>query len=185
MLGSIGAGERHVQLVMLTNGLVVGAVAAAVGAVLGLAIWFGFTPRLETLTGRLEEARQRVAVARGYSADLRLTLGRIAAAQVESLIESSNGEHRRAYELLAACARDLAAAGQRAMAAMFQVRAAWELVRAGDAPAASTLASAVEPAGLGTEERIVHLLIGAHVKAAASAVPGALVAVAICARLAI
>ena len=135
--------------------------------------------RLEALTGRLEEARQRVAVARGYSADLRLTLGRIAAAQVESLIESSNGEHRRAYELLAACARDLAAAGQRAMAAMFQVRAAWELVRAGDAPAASTLASAVEPAGLGTEERIVHLLIGAHVKVAASAVPGALVAVAI------
>lgn len=51
MLGSIGAGDNHVQLVMLTNGLVVGLAAAAVGAVLGLGGWLAFAPRMERLAG--------------------------------------------------------------------------------------------------------------------------------------
>ena len=49
MLGSLGATDRHVRLVMLANGAVVGAVAAVVGTVIGLAGWIAFAPRLETI----------------------------------------------------------------------------------------------------------------------------------------
>ena len=49
MLGALGATDRHVRLVMLANGAAVGAVAAVVGATIGLAGWFVLAPRLETL----------------------------------------------------------------------------------------------------------------------------------------
>jgi putative ABC transport system permease protein len=51
MLGAIGATDRHVRLVMVANGAVVGIVAALTGTVLGLVGWIAFVPHLETLTG--------------------------------------------------------------------------------------------------------------------------------------
>jgi hypothetical protein len=134
--------------------------------------------RLEALADRVQTARQRLASARAYAVDLKLMLGMMAVAQVESLIESLSGNHRRAHELLADAAGDLDAAGQPAMAAMFRVRDAWELVRAGDIPTASALIAAVDPDTLGAEERIVHMLIGAHLHLAAPAVAEALEVVA-------
>jgi putative ABC transport system permease protein len=49
MLGAIGASDRHVRLVLLANGAVVGAVAAVTGTAIGLAGWLAFAPRLETI----------------------------------------------------------------------------------------------------------------------------------------
>ena len=49
MLGAIGAGDRHVRLVLLANGASVGAVAAVTGTTVGLAGWLAFSPRLETI----------------------------------------------------------------------------------------------------------------------------------------
>jgi putative ABC transport system permease protein len=48
MLAAIGATERHIRLVLLTNGAVVGAIAALVGTVGGLALWVVFAPTLES-----------------------------------------------------------------------------------------------------------------------------------------
>lgn len=118
--------------------------------------------RLAALSGRAEEARQRLRTARAHAADLKLTLGLMAAAQVESLTEALEGEHRQAHELLTRAGDSLTAAGQSAMAAGFRVRAAWELVHCGDAAAAAALASAVPLEFLGSGERIVHTIVGAH-----------------------
>jgi putative ABC transport system permease protein len=49
MLEAIGATDRHVRLVMLTNGAVVGAVAAVAGAAIGVGGWLAFAPRLERI----------------------------------------------------------------------------------------------------------------------------------------
>jgi putative ABC transport system permease protein len=49
MLGSIGATDGHIRLVMLANGAVVGATAATVGTAVGLAGWFAFVPTLRTI----------------------------------------------------------------------------------------------------------------------------------------
>jgi putative ABC transport system permease protein len=49
MLAAVGATDRHVRLVLLANGVVVGATAALIGAVAGLAGWAAFVPRLETI----------------------------------------------------------------------------------------------------------------------------------------
>jgi putative ABC transport system permease protein len=49
MLGAIGATDRHVRFVLLANGAVVGVVAAVTGTAAGLAGWFAFAPRLETI----------------------------------------------------------------------------------------------------------------------------------------
>jgi putative ABC transport system permease protein len=49
MLGAVGATDRHVRLVLLANGAVVGALSAVTGAMIGLAGWIAFVPRLETL----------------------------------------------------------------------------------------------------------------------------------------
>ena len=46
-LAAIGATEKHLRLVLLTNGVVVGAIGALVGAILGLAIWLALVPTLE------------------------------------------------------------------------------------------------------------------------------------------
>jgi putative ABC transport system permease protein len=51
MLAAIGATERHLRLVMATHGLIVGVLAAALGACGGLAIWVGLTPVLEPAAG--------------------------------------------------------------------------------------------------------------------------------------
>jgi putative ABC transport system permease protein len=51
MLGSIGATDRHVRLVMLANGAVVGVVAAVAGALLGVVGWLAAASPLENLAG--------------------------------------------------------------------------------------------------------------------------------------
>ena len=51
MLGAIGATERHLRLVVLANGAVLGLVAAVAGAGFGLAGWFAVAPRLEQSVG--------------------------------------------------------------------------------------------------------------------------------------
>jgi putative ABC transport system permease protein len=50
MLGSIGATDGHVRLVMLANGAAVGATAAIVGTAVGLAGWFAFVPTLRSIS---------------------------------------------------------------------------------------------------------------------------------------
>jgi putative ABC transport system permease protein len=47
MLASTGATDRHVRLVVLANGAVVGIAGAALGLVLGLAGWLAYRPALE------------------------------------------------------------------------------------------------------------------------------------------
>ncbi len=56
MLSSIGATERNIRLVMIANGLVVGATAALAGAVLGLAAWIAYAPTLQRDTGHVVDA---------------------------------------------------------------------------------------------------------------------------------
>jgi putative ABC transport system permease protein len=51
MLGAIGATDRHVRLVMVANGAVVGTVAAVAGTAVGLIGWMAFLPHLETVVG--------------------------------------------------------------------------------------------------------------------------------------
>ena len=47
MLAAIGATEKHLRLVLLTNGAVVGAVGALIGTIAGLALWLAVEPTLE------------------------------------------------------------------------------------------------------------------------------------------
>lgn len=49
MLGSLGATDRHVRLVLLANGAAVGVTASVVGAVLGLVVWFAFAPLMQSI----------------------------------------------------------------------------------------------------------------------------------------
>ena len=56
MLSAIGATERHLRLVMIAGGLVVGLVAALAGAALGLAAWFAYAPTLQQATGHVVDA---------------------------------------------------------------------------------------------------------------------------------
>jgi putative ABC transport system permease protein len=51
MLGAIGASHRHIRLVLLANGLVIGAAGALAGAILGVAGWIALSPQLESLLG--------------------------------------------------------------------------------------------------------------------------------------
>ena len=48
MLAAVGATEKQVRLVLLANGAVVGAIAAAVGTAVGLGAWLVFAPTLES-----------------------------------------------------------------------------------------------------------------------------------------
>src|SRR5918998_3002984 len=50
-LAAIGATEKHLRLVLLTGGAVVGAIGALIGAILGLAIWLVLVPTLEPAVG--------------------------------------------------------------------------------------------------------------------------------------
>jgi putative ABC transport system permease protein len=47
MLGSLGATDRNVRLVVRANGVVVGVVGSLIGAALGLGLWFAYRPALE------------------------------------------------------------------------------------------------------------------------------------------
>jgi putative ABC transport system permease protein len=47
MLGALGATDRNIRLVMRANGVVVGVAGALTGAVVGLAAWLAYRPRLE------------------------------------------------------------------------------------------------------------------------------------------
>ena len=47
MLAAIGATEKHLRLVLVANGAVVGAIGALVGTVVGLALWLAAAPALE------------------------------------------------------------------------------------------------------------------------------------------
>src|SRR5437879_5628533 len=51
MLSALGATDKHVRLVLLADGAAVGVAGALLGALLGLAAWFGFVPTLQSLTG--------------------------------------------------------------------------------------------------------------------------------------
>src|SRR5215207_8670485 len=50
-LAAIGATEKHLRLVLLANGTVVGAIGALIGAIVGLAIWLALVPTLEPAVG--------------------------------------------------------------------------------------------------------------------------------------
>jgi putative ABC transport system permease protein len=50
MLGAMGATDRHIRLVLLAGGAAVGATAAIVGTVVGLAGWLAFVPMLRTIS---------------------------------------------------------------------------------------------------------------------------------------
>jgi putative ABC transport system permease protein len=51
MLAAIGATERHIRLVMVSNGVVIGLIAASLGVAIGLAAWIALTPLLEGPVG--------------------------------------------------------------------------------------------------------------------------------------
>jgi putative ABC transport system permease protein len=51
MLGAIGASHRHIRLVLLANGVVIGGVGALAGAIVGVAGWVALSPQLESLLG--------------------------------------------------------------------------------------------------------------------------------------
>jgi putative ABC transport system permease protein len=47
MFAAVGATQKHIRLVLVTNGAVVGAIAAVIGTIAGLALWLVFAPTLE------------------------------------------------------------------------------------------------------------------------------------------
>ena len=51
MMSAVGATERHVRLAMLASGAATGAVAAGVGASIGVAGWVAIAPRMESAAG--------------------------------------------------------------------------------------------------------------------------------------
>ena len=48
MLGSLGASDRNIRLVVRVNGLLVGLAGAVAGFVIGMAAWLAYRPRLES-----------------------------------------------------------------------------------------------------------------------------------------
>jgi putative ABC transport system permease protein len=48
MLAAVGATGKHLRLVMMTNGAVVGTLAAVIGTIAGLGLWLVFAPTLES-----------------------------------------------------------------------------------------------------------------------------------------
>jgi putative ABC transport system permease protein len=51
MLASVGATQKHLRLVLMTNGALVGAIAALAGTIVGLALWVAVAPTLESAVG--------------------------------------------------------------------------------------------------------------------------------------
>ena len=65
MLAAIGATEKHLRLVLLWNGAIVGAIGALIGTVAGLALWVAVAPTLEpALDYRLDRFSLPWALAR-------------------------------------------------------------------------------------------------------------------------
>jgi putative ABC transport system permease protein len=48
MLSATGATQKHIRLVLLTNGALVGTIAALIGAIVGIALWLAVAPTVET-----------------------------------------------------------------------------------------------------------------------------------------
>lgn len=48
MLAAIGATQKHVRLVLVANGVIVGAIAAVCGTIVGLAVWVAVAPAVES-----------------------------------------------------------------------------------------------------------------------------------------
>jgi putative ABC transport system permease protein len=48
MLAAVGATQKHLRLALLTNGAVVGTLAASIGTIAGLTLWLVFAPTLES-----------------------------------------------------------------------------------------------------------------------------------------
>jgi putative ABC transport system permease protein len=48
MLAAVGATQKHIRLVLVWNGAVIGTTAAVVGTMAGLALWVAFAPTLES-----------------------------------------------------------------------------------------------------------------------------------------
>ncbi len=53
MLSSLGATERHVELVMVANGAAVGGAAVIAGAIAGFGAWLAYIPRLQEASGHV------------------------------------------------------------------------------------------------------------------------------------
>ena len=51
MMAAVGASDRHLRLVVVANGLVVGVIAAITGTVIGVLAWFAVAPALEGAAG--------------------------------------------------------------------------------------------------------------------------------------
>ena len=51
MLAAIGATQKHLRLVLVANGAIVGAIAAVCGTIAGLALWLAAGPTLESAVG--------------------------------------------------------------------------------------------------------------------------------------
>src|SRR5262249_33645580 len=51
MLGAMGASHRHIRLVLMANGALIGAVGSAAGVVVGILGWVALGPRFEPMLG--------------------------------------------------------------------------------------------------------------------------------------
>ena len=51
MLAAVGATEKHLRLVLLWNGAIVGAIGALIGTIVGLTLWLAIAPALEPALG--------------------------------------------------------------------------------------------------------------------------------------
>jgi putative ABC transport system permease protein len=51
MLSAVGATQKHLRLVLLTNGALVGTIAAVTGTIVGVGLWLAFAPTLESAVG--------------------------------------------------------------------------------------------------------------------------------------
>ena len=79
MLAAVGATQKHLRLVLVTNGAIVGAIAALIGTVVGLVLWVVSAPTLESA---VDHRIDRLSLPWGLitTADLLTVLGATAAA---------------------------------------------------------------------------------------------------------
>ena len=79
MLAAVGATQKHLRLVLVTNGAIVGAIAAVIGTIVGLVLWVVSAPTLESA---VDHRIDRLSLPWGLitTADLLTVLGATAAA---------------------------------------------------------------------------------------------------------